>query len=97
MWTLIVDIGDIDEVSVIDAILGIEKKINIPHGTDVRYKVEPGTKHGTMIKIQGKGIPDIHFKNVGDMYINILVKIPSGVSLEERDILLKLKQSNNFK
>ena len=86
-----------DKISVIEAILGLERKIQTPHGVDVKYKIEPGTSHGTFIRIAGKGIPDIHFKNMGDLHIKVLIKIPSNVTSEEREILNKLKQNNNFK
>ena len=82
------------EISVIDAILGSQVQVKTPQG-DIPITIDPGTEHGKNIRVTGKGVPDMSI-GLGDLYINIKVKIPKTISSEERDTLVKLKDSNNF-
>ena len=81
-------------ISVIDAIIGSSVNIKTPHG-DVPITIEPGTEHGKVTRVIGKGIPDIN-RGLGDLYVKISVKIPKIISSEEKEILEKFKNSNNF-
>jgi molecular chaperone DnaJ len=83
------------EISVIDAIIGSNIVVKTPHG-NMNIKVEPGTNHDSRIRINGKGTPHIHY-GLGDLYVVFKVKIPKEINLEEKYILEKLKDSNNFK
>lgn len=83
-------------ISVIDAILGKEIQLNTPHGS-IKFTAAPGTQHGKVLRIQGKGIPDINRHGLmGDLFIKINVKIPQTVNDQERKILNDLKLSPNF-
>jgi len=81
-------------ISVIDAIIGSNIKVKTPHG-EIPVTIEPGTEHGKIIRINGKGIPDIQY-GMGDLYIKISVKIPKNIDLDEKYVLEKLKSSKNF-
>lgn len=81
-------------ISVIDAICGAHIKVSTPHG-EMSVYIEPGTEHGSSIRIGGKGIPDINY-GMGDLYIRISIKIPKNIELDEKFVLEKLKDSKNF-
>ena len=81
-------------ISVLDAIIGSNVKVKTPHG-EISVAIEPGTEHGKVIRISGKGIPDIQL-GLGDLFVKILVKIPKKIELDEQHILEKLKSSKNF-
>lgn len=81
-------------ISVIDAICGAQVKVSTPHG-EIPIMIRPGTEHGAEIRVGGKGIPDVHY-GLGDMYINIKIKIPKDVSLEDRHKLESLRGSKSF-
>ena len=83
------------EISVIDAICGSNLFVKTPHG-DLPLTIETGTTHGSVIRMSGKGIPDLNL-GLGDLLVKIKIKIPKNISSEEKDILDKLKESNNFK
>ena len=55
---------------------------------------------GTMTKIRGKGLPNIDAygrnNGRGDLYVRYIVYIPKKVSREEKEMLQKLDQSENF-
>lgn len=82
-------------ISVIDAIIGSNIKVNTPHG-EISLVIEPGTNHGKIFRLKGKGIPDMNH-GLGDMFIRISIKIPSKIDMDEKYIIEKLKGSKNFK
>jgi molecular chaperone DnaJ len=82
------------EVSVIDAIVGSNIKVKTPHG-DILISIQPGTEHGTVTRVTGKGIPDINL-GLGDLFVKISLKIPKNITQEEKEVLEKLKESKNF-
>lgn len=82
------------EVSVIDAIIGAQIKVKTPHG-DISITIQPGTEHGHQLRVVGKGVPDVNL-GLGDLVVKVNIKIPKNVSKEEKEILEKLKKSNNF-
>jgi len=83
------------EISVIDAILGVDLVIKTPHG-DMDITIKPGTQYDDKIVFNGKGVPDMSY-GLGNLYVFIKILIPDNVNEDEREILEKLKESKNFK
>ena len=82
------------EISVLDAIMGANVKVNTPHG-EIVITIQPGTQPGAVTRMHGKGVPDINY-GLGDLIINLKVKVPTNVTMDERYVLEKLKNSGNF-
>jgi molecular chaperone DnaJ len=79
---------DIDYMS---ACLG--DTVKVPTITnDVIINIDPGTQHGKVLKLKGKGLPGVDKFYVGDQLINIKVKIPTKLSDKERELLEELKE-----
>ena len=83
------------EISIIESILGLNTKINTPHG-ELDVNIQAGTEHGSIITIGGKGIPDINY-GMGNLLINIKIKIPKNISETDKSLLEELSKSENFK
>lgn len=83
-------------VSIPDLVLGTTIPINTPHGK-IDIKLEPGTEVGTVFKYDNKGVPDINSGRMGNLYVKIKVKIPKNINDQEKSLIEKLKDSNNFK
>jgi molecular chaperone DnaJ len=82
-------------VNFVDAVLG--ESIEIPTVTGkVKIKVDPGTQSGKVLRLKGKGLPQVQRYGTGDMFVHINVWTPQKISKEEREILEKLKSSENF-
>ena len=62
-----------------------------------KIKVDAGTQAGKILRLKGKGFPDLNGYGTGDQLIVVNVFVPSKLSSEEKDILLKLQESKNFK
>lgn len=58
----------------------------------VKLKVAAETQPGTIVKLKGKGFP-VYKKDgeFGDLYITYTVKLPTGLSEEEKELLSTLK------
>jgi molecular chaperone DnaJ len=79
-----------------DAALGCEMTVPTVYG-DVRLKVPAGTQSGKVLKLKGKGIPDVNAYGVkGDQLILVQIWTPQTTTKEEKDLLLALQKSPNF-
>lgn len=82
-------------VSFMEAVLGESIEIPTVSGK-AKIKVEPGTQSGKMLRLKGKGLPNIQGYGSGDLFVHINVWTPTKISKEEKEILEKLKSSDNF-
>lgn len=83
-------------VNFVDAVIG--ESIEIPTiSGKAKIKVEPGTQSGKVLRLKGKGIPHLQRHGQGDLFVHINVWTPKKVSKEEREMLEKMKNSENFK
>ena len=79
-----------------DAVIGTSIEIPMVIGK-AKIKIPPGTQSGKNLRLRSKGIPDVNGYGRGDMIVNIQVFTPQKISKEEKDLLLKLNESDNFK
>ena len=82
-------------LSVSDAIMG--STVEIPTiESKVKIKIDAGTQPGKILRLRGKGVPDVNGYRGGDLLVSINVWIPKTISKEEAKIFEKLKESPNF-
>ena len=79
-----------------DFILGTTAEIPTVENA-VKVKIEAGTQPEKILRLRGKGLPDVNGYGKGDLLVRIHAWIPKKVSPEERKMLEKLQQSENFK
>ena len=81
------------------AALGGEVEVPTIEGTKLKVKMENGTQPGKTIRLRGKGLPAVqgYGNGKGDLVVNISVYVPKTLSKEEKEALLKMKDSDNFK
>ncbi len=81
------------------AALGGNVEIPTIEGTRVRIKIEPGTQPGKTLRLRGKGLPAVqgYGSGKGDIVVNISVYVPKSLSRDEKNMLEKMKDSDNFK
>jgi molecular chaperone DnaJ len=78
-----------------DAALGAQVEVPTVDGK-VKIKIEPGTQPGRVLRLRGKGLPDVNGYGRGDLLLTINVWIPKSLSKEEKSIIEKLSKSSNF-
>ncbi len=83
-------------ISTPDAALGTSVEIPTLEGK-AKIKIEPGTQPGKVLRLKGKGIPRLNSYQRGDLLVNITVWTPQHLSADEKRIMEKLRDSENFK
>jgi molecular chaperone DnaJ len=83
-------------VNFVDAAIGTTIEVPTVDGK-AKIKVEPGTQSGKVLRLKGKGVPDINGYGRGDLLVNINVWTPQKLSKDEQRILEQLRESENFK
>jgi molecular chaperone DnaJ len=83
-------------VSIAQASMGAQVEIPTLDGK-VKIKIEPGTQPGKILRLRGKGLPEVNNYGKGDLLVSINVWIPKILNRDERKILEKLDESENFK
>jgi molecular chaperone DnaJ len=83
-------------ISLPDAALGTTVDVPTLDGK-ARFKIEPGTQSGKVVRLRGKGLPSVNGGSKrGDQLVHINVWTPQVLSAEEKKILEKLRASQNF-
>src|SRR5690606_41724206 len=62
-----------------------------------KIKIEPGTQAGKILRLKGKGIPEVNSYHRGDQLVYINIWTPKTLSKEEKAQLEDLRESSNFK
>lgn len=87
-------------LSVPTATLGAQVEVPTLTGK-VKVKIDPGTQPGKVLRLRGKGLPEIdqygRSYGTGDLLINIGVYIPEHLSKEEKQMMEKLADSDNVR
>lgn len=80
------------EVDLYTAVLGGKVTAHTFTG-DILLTVPEGTENGKLLRLKGKGMPVYGKENqFGDMLVKIEVKIPTGLSDEQKELFKKLKE-----
>jgi len=83
------------DLNLYTALLGGEVLIDTFDGK-VKLKVAPETQAGSKIKLKGKGFPVYKQENdFGDLYITYQIKLPTSLSVKEKELLTELQKIRN--
>ena len=81
------------EVSLEDAILGGETTVPTLRGK-VTLTIPRETQNGRRFRLAGQGMPVLNKSDQrGDLYATAKVKLPTGLTAEQRDLFLQLRES----
>ena len=83
-------------ISTPDAILGTEIQIPTLEGAQ-KLKIDAGTQSGTVVRLRGKGLPDVNGYGKGDLYVKILVWIPRKLGRSEKEAIENMRANSSFK
>ena len=83
------------EVKVTFAQAALGTEIEVPTITGkANLKIPAGIQSGKMLRMKGKGLPDVRGNRKGDQLVRIQVWTPSKLSKEQRALLIKLEATN---
>jgi molecular chaperone DnaJ len=74
-------------VSMVTAALGGEFEVPTIDGGKTRVKVPEGTQSGRRFRLQSKGMPVLRAKQMGDMYVQVMVETPQNLTKKQRELL----------
>ena len=77
-------------------ILGGEVEVPTIDGK-AKIKIAAGTHAGKVLRLRGKGLPDVNGYGRGDILIVVDITIPSSLTSEERKLVEKLSTQPHFK
>jgi DnaJ-class molecular chaperone len=74
-----------------EVLLGSERTIATLDG-EITLKIPSGTKHGTILRVKGRGVPLDKNGRRGDLYARVYVQIPEKLSKETKKLIEELKK-----
>jgi molecular chaperone DnaJ len=82
-------------ISFPDVVLGMTAEIPTVDGK-VKVKIDAGTQAGKILRLRGKGIPDINGYGKGDLLVKVNVWIPKEVNKDDKKILEAMRASDSY-
>lgn len=80
-----------ETVEIADAVLGTSLEVPTLAGR-ARVEVPPGTQPDTLLRLPGKGLPEASGHRHGDLVVQIRVRIPESLSVEELRLYRRLRE-----
>ncbi len=77
------------QISFPQAALGDEVMVETIDGK-VKMKIPAGTQHGAVLRLKGKGMPDMRTGRRGDQHVRVLLSIPKKLTNEQRSLIEQL-------
>ncbi len=59
-------------------------------------KIPPGTQHGQLFRLSGKGLPDLRSGRKGDELVQVLVEIPKSMSKAQESLLREFAKTEDL-
>ena len=84
----------VKDVSFPEAALGIRVDIKTLED-EIELRVPDGTQNGDVLRVRNKGMPGLHGRGQGDLYVEIHVKTPKKLSRKAKKLLEELKNELN--
>jgi len=79
-------------ISMTTAALGGQFEVGTVEGSKTRVKVPEGTQNGKQFRLKGKGMPVMRSSQMGDMYIQVAVEVPSNLTKRQRELLEEFEE-----
>ena len=75
-----------------EAALGCKKEVPTPLGETVRIQIPDGTQNTKLLRVSGKGFPNVHGQGHGDLLVRITVETPVKLSEKQKDLLRSFEE-----
>ena len=74
------------------AALGTELVIETLDG-DESISIPAGTQSGKVLRLRGRGVPQVRGRGRGDLHVRVFVDTPTGLTKEQEQLLRELAES----
>jgi molecular chaperone DnaJ len=82
-------------ISMVTAALGGEVAVPTIDGSDAKIKIPEGTQTGKQFRMRLKGMPVLRSRDVGDLYIQVVVETPQSLSKRQRELLAEFERESS--
>ena len=82
-------------VSVFDLLLGTKKEITTVDGKKLSITIPKGCQPGTVLSISEQGLPRLHGRGKGNIYMTVQADIPNISDPEMLKLLQRIKYGTN--
>ena len=82
-------------ISIAQAALGCEITISSLDGKKITVKIPDGTANGKLLRIKGEGVPISGTTRKGDLYVKIMVQVPTKLSSKQKELLKQYMDLEN--
>jgi molecular chaperone DnaJ len=79
-------------ISMVTAALGGGFEVPTIDGGKTKVKVTEGTQSGRRFRLSGKGMPVLRSKQVGDMYVQVVVETPQKLTKKQKELLTEFEK-----
>jgi molecular chaperone DnaJ len=79
-------------ISMVTAALGGEFDVPTIERTKTKVKVPGGTQSGRRFRIASKGMPVLRSRQVGDMYVQVVVETPQNLTKKQKELLAEFEK-----
>ncbi|MBU2489843.1 MAG: DnaJ domain-containing protein [Proteobacteria bacterium] len=76
-----------------EALMGTTLSVPTVEGKELSLKVPPGTRHQTLLRMAGHGLPDMKGKNKGNLYVRILLEMPKELTDDQMELVKRLAET----
>ncbi len=76
------------------AALGTKVTVSLLNNEVLTVTIPPGTQSGTALRLRGKGMPRLHEKGRGDLYVVVEVRTPTQLTPRQRELLREFKSES---
>jgi molecular chaperone DnaJ len=70
-----------------EAALGCKKEVPTPYGEACRIQIPEGTQGGKLLRVSGKGFPNVHGQGHGDLLVRVFVETPVKLTERQKELL----------
>ena len=68
-------------------------KVQVPgFGESYSYTITPGTQTGSSFRLKGKGVPNVRTGRKGDLYVKVVVEVPTHLNRKEKKAIEEMAQ-----
>jgi molecular chaperone DnaJ len=85
------DLLAILDLSMTQVALGADVEVETLDGVE-HIRIDPGTESGTVIRLRGKGVPNLNRRGRGDLFVTVHVITPTELSREERKLFERIAE-----
>jgi molecular chaperone DnaJ len=79
-------------ISMVTAALGGSFDVPTIDGGKTKVKVPEGTQSGRRFRLGGKGMPVLRSKQMGDMYVQVMVETPQNLTKRQKELLSEFEK-----